>query len=300
MARKVLSEHNKIRLPAYQLPLSDKDTRLQETYTVTPERSITFEQVSFPDKQISPHYDTAILNIKGHSLRLRLYFDAASSPITEGRTTPTLAINISSLESAFNQGKSNFKEATENALLENTTNKRWLYHPREEHARRQFMTAIAEAREKMASTGFPISAQAGEEVFDDILALHRHRMTPPATQPIRNIDTQDPSERLRRYWRKLEKGMIIHVPNPAGGDRVVALHSMELGYTQESVVIQAVCTRHKNTFNLHLSIHALTDFPTDTLDRLSQLNRPTLLICFGNRGKPFECMWVNQPTGYAI
>lgn len=152
MARKVLSEHKHIRLPAYTLKLSDQDTRLVGAYTVTPERSIEYEQASFPDTQISTHHDTAILYIKGHILQLQLYFDSAGSTITGDCTTATLAINISSLESIFNQGKSNFKEVTEKALLENTANKRWIYHPREENARQQFKTAAEEARQKKLLT----------------------------------------------------------------------------------------------------------------------------------------------------
>lgn len=95
---------------------------------------------------------------------------------------------------------------------------------------------------------------------------------------------------------------MIHVPNPTRFDppRKVSLHSMGLGDTPEGVVIQALCFRHENTFNLHMSTHSLTDLPADTLDKLSELNRPTLILCFGHRDKPFECMWVNQQPGYAI
>ena len=68
MARKVLSENDQIHLPVYELELSDRDTRLTKSYAVTPEQCVTYEQVSFPDMQINPHYDTALLCIKGHSL----------------------------------------------------------------------------------------------------------------------------------------------------------------------------------------------------------------------------------------
>lgn len=299
MARKVLSEHSQFNLPAYTLTLSDRDTRLNQSYTVTSEKEVTYDQVSFPDTQINPHNDTAILSIQGHSLRLCLCFDSAASPAAEDRSVPTLAVNISSLESAFNQEQSSFKAVTEKALLENMTNKRWIYHPREANARQQFDASVAEAKEEMTRSRSALTTQAAKDAFEDIMGINRRwNNTAPTVSPPRH--SNDPSERLRRYWRKLEKGLVIHLPGQGGAARAAALHRMGPGFDHKGVVLQAVCTRHANTFNLHLSLHALTDFPTETLDRLGELNRPTLLICFGNPNQPYECMWVNQPPGFMM
>ncbi len=297
MARKVLSENDQIHLPVYELTLSDRDTRLTKSYAVTHEQCVTYEQVSFPDMQINPHYDTALLSIKGHTLRLRLCFDIAVSSSAEDRSTPSLVVNISSLESAFNQEKSSFKEVTEKAVLENTANKHWSYHPREANAREKFDAAVAEAREEMGLTRLPMTAQAAKETLDDIQG--GNRSWSGGSAPIKPI-SNNPTERLQRYWLKLEKGMVIHLPNQDAVARAAALHRMDLGFNHKGVAIQAICARHENTFNLHLSPHALTDFPTDTLDLLRGLNRPTLLICFGNLNEPYECMWVNQQPGYAL
>ncbi len=298
MARKVLSENDLIHLPAYELKLSDRDTRLTQSYTVTSEQCVTYEQVSFPDMQINPHYDTALLSIKGHSLRLRLCFDAAASSSAEDRSTPTLIVNISSLESAFNQEKSSFKEVTEKAVLENTGNKHWIYHPREAKARGSFDTAVAEARKEMARTRLPMTAQAAKETLDDILGVNRSWSGGSA--PVKPPAPNDPNERLQRYWRKLDKGMVIHLPNPGAAASAAALHRMDQGFNHKGIVIQAICARHEDPFNLHLSPHALTHFPTTTLDSLGELNRPTLVICFGNLNEPYECMWVNQQPGYTL
>jgi len=308
MARKVLSEHDAIRLPAYELTLSDRDVRLKETYTVTPERSVTYAEVSYPAVQITPHYDTAILNISGHSLWLQLCFDAAVAPNRGDSTTPTLVVNISSLESAFNQVKRSFKEATVAALLHQVENKHWLYHPREEHVRQLFEAAVAAAREARARTHSPIVAPAAKAAFEDVRGLNRRRIVPPVPVNIQPAQPAQPAqggskvavERLQRYWRKLEKELLIHVPIPEGGERVVALHQMGQGFWHKKLKIHAVCTRHERTFYLHLNCAALTDLSTDILGPLGEFNRPTLVICFGHPTKPIECMWVNQQPGYAI
>ncbi|MGO3848689.1 MAG: hypothetical protein ACTJIB_10460 [Pseudoalteromonas prydzensis] len=143
--RELLHSENTLNLPDYNLFLKDPMTNTSTGFHITNESSISYTEVKFESLIDSNSKHTGLLTIDKFKLAVTLSFKP--SACKEHNQTPHIVIDLTETYSLFKNLKQPFKELLLDLLIHRTTNKSWLYHPRQKQAEKLFFNEIA-LREK--------------------------------------------------------------------------------------------------------------------------------------------------------
>lgn len=143
--RELLHSENTLNLPDYNLFLKDPMTNTSTGFHITNESSISYTEVKFESLIDSNSKHTGLLTIDKFKLAVTLSFKP--SACKEHNQTPHIVIDLTDTYSLFKNLKQPFKELLLDLLIHRTTNKSWLYHPRQKQAEKLFFNEIA-LREK--------------------------------------------------------------------------------------------------------------------------------------------------------
>lgn len=145
--RELLHSENTLNLPDYNLFLKDLMTNTSKGFHITNESSISYTGVKFESLIDSNSKHTGLLTIDKFKLAVTLSFKP--SACKEHNQTPHILIDLTDTYSLFKNLKQPFKELLLDLLVHRTTNKSWLYHPRQEQAEKLFFNEVALREEKI-------------------------------------------------------------------------------------------------------------------------------------------------------